>query len=192
MDWCCTCLLACAGVLGLPLSWDNTGCRRVIWRATRSFIIEWRACLSSTGENRLAKSRQLDSGLTNEWCEHGTKWKTYELCTKRCEKTISHLYLQLYWNYPVTEYWRLERSTLFLIALFPHLISGQVLSCLEKLTKEKYSPCIAWTDIIQPWGWTRPLSPECWKPVLFTWLSGEASRTSYALGDGDWCVCVCF
>lgn len=91
----------------------------------------------------------------------------------------------------MTEYWRLERSTLFLISLFPHLISGQVLSCLEKLTKEKYSPCIAWTDIIQPWGWTRPLSQECWKPVLFTWLSGEASRTSYALGDGDWCVCVC-
>lgn len=51
-----TCLLAWAGVLGLLLSYDNTGWRRVIWRATRSFIMEWRACLSSEEDNGLGKT----------------------------------------------------------------------------------------------------------------------------------------
>lgn len=50
-----TCLLAWASALGLPLSNGNTGWRRVIWRATRSFIIEWSACLSSEEDNGLEK-----------------------------------------------------------------------------------------------------------------------------------------
>lgn len=51
----CTCLLAWAGALGLLLSCDNRGWRRVIWRATRSFIMEWRACLSSEEDNGLGE-----------------------------------------------------------------------------------------------------------------------------------------
>ena len=43
-----TCLVVGVGVLGLPVSWEGKGWRLVICRATRSFIIEWRACLSST------------------------------------------------------------------------------------------------------------------------------------------------
>lgn len=42
-----TCLLAWAPLLGLLPSYGAEGWRRVIWRATRSFIMEWSACLSS-------------------------------------------------------------------------------------------------------------------------------------------------
>lgn len=42
-----TCLLTGAGDFWtLLMSQDKPGCRRVIWRATRSFIMEWSACLS--------------------------------------------------------------------------------------------------------------------------------------------------
>lgn len=82
---------------------------------------------------------------------------------------------------------------MFLICLFPCLISGQALPWLDELTKRKYSPCVAWTDIIAPRAAerTRPPSTQRRKPILHSTMSGEAARTGF--WPQGWCllrVCV--